>query len=175
MRVVVATLALSLAGLALQRRRPSPGLLPLTATALAGVALWFLGAPDPRFGLAYLFALAFLPACEVLARILETRWRRWVAAGAVAAALAASAGLALEPPEWTRYLSDAQFTLLEWPPTPPGTLFTRERETLPGLRVRVPFVSDQCWDAPLPCTPYFDPGLSNDGMFRTAKAGPGGT
>ena len=30
------------------------------------------------------------------------------------------------------------------------------RKTLSGLIVYVPAVGNQCWDAPLPCTPYFD-------------------
>jgi hypothetical protein len=31
-----------------------------------------------------------------------------------------------------------------------------ERRTLSGLTVNVPTGDDRCWDAPLPCTPYFD-------------------
>jgi hypothetical protein len=32
-------------------------------------------------------------------------------------------------------------------------------QTSSGLTVYVPVYSDQCWDSPLPCTPYFDPAL----------------
>jgi hypothetical protein len=33
---------------------------------------------------------------------------------------------------------------------------TKILETRSGLEVRVPVKGDQCWDAPLPCTPYFN-------------------
>jgi len=43
------------------------------------------------------------------------------------------------------------------PPLPKPTLTVRH--TLSGLAVYVPVQGNQCWDAPLPCTPYFDESL----------------
>jgi len=39
------------------------------------------------------------------------------------------------------------------------TVPMKERVTRSGLTVYVPEKGDQCWDAPLPCTPYFDENL----------------
>jgi hypothetical protein len=43
------------------------------------------------------------------------------------------------------------------PPLPRPAIVVRH--TLSGLAVYVPTEGQQCWDAPLPCTPYFDPSL----------------
>jgi len=43
------------------------------------------------------------------------------------------------------------------PPLPKSAVVLRH--TLSGLAVYVPAEGDQCWDAPLPCTPYFDESL----------------
>jgi hypothetical protein len=40
------------------------------------------------------------------------------------------------------------------PPLPKAGLVLRH--TVSGLAVYVPVQGNQCWDAPLPCTPYFD-------------------
>ena len=42
--------------------------------------------------------------------------------------------------------------------TIPSSALTEQR-TDSGLIVYVPVEGDQCWDAPLPCTPYFNSGL----------------
>jgi hypothetical protein len=33
------------------------------------------------------------------------------------------------------------------------------KKTLSGLSVYVPVEGEQCWDSPIPCTPYFNPTL----------------
>jgi hypothetical protein len=43
------------------------------------------------------------------------------------------------------------------PPLPKPALIVRH--TLSGLPIYVPSLGNQCWDAPLPCTPYFDESL----------------
>jgi hypothetical protein len=43
------------------------------------------------------------------------------------------------------------------PPLPKPALIVRH--TLSGLAVYVPAEGNQCWDAPLPCTAYFDESL----------------
>jgi hypothetical protein len=44
-----------------------------------------------------------------------------------------------------------------WSPIP--SIATREQLTESGLKVFTPIVGDQCWDASLPCTPYFNDAL----------------
>jgi hypothetical protein len=39
-------------------------------------------------------------------------------------------------------------------PLPESPLITRQTQS--GLTVQVPKEGNQCWDAPPPCTPYFD-------------------
>jgi hypothetical protein len=56
------------------------------------------------------------------------------------------------------------------PPLPKPALILRH--TLSGLPVYVPAQGNQCWDAPLPCTPYFDESLRlrnlrNDSSLRS--------
>jgi hypothetical protein len=73
--------------------------------------------------------------------------------------------------EWITRVPASAFSPVDWPEIPNPR--AREVETLAGLRVRMPFQGDQCWSAPLPCTPYFDPGLSLEGrVFRTATVAP---
>jgi hypothetical protein len=40
------------------------------------------------------------------------------------------------------------------------TISLNIKQTSSGLSVYVPVEGDQCWDSPLPCTPYFNPSLS---------------
>jgi len=49
------------------------------------------------------------------------------------------------------------FPKTDWKPIPEVTLTTEI--TLSGLQLFIPTASDQCWDAPLPCTPVFNPDL----------------
>jgi hypothetical protein len=72
----------------------------------------------------------------------------------VAAALIVLALSAVKPPSWSG-----------WQPIP--SIPTKIMVTRSGLQVRVTMADDQCWDAPLPCTPYFNPGL------RSRADGPG--
>jgi hypothetical protein len=169
-RLIVWTLAAGAVGVAALRRRASPGFWLLLAAALAGAAFWFWGAPTPRFGWAYLFALALLPAAEAAAR-LSAGGGRWPAAAVGAAALLAAGNVTYASAEWITRVPASAFSPVDWPEIPNPR--AREVETLAGLRVRMPFQGDQCWSAPLPCTPYFDPGLSLEGrVFRTATVAP---
>lgn len=169
--------ALALAGVAIVLLRRSARLTPASAwlfgAGVAGTASWFVLAPDPRFGLAWLFALGLVPTAEAGTVL----WRRFPGApGGIALAAALALGVAwiqTEPLAWLSRVPASAFTLVDWRemPRPP----TIERETLPGLRVQVPQGTDQCWSAPLPCTPQYDPGLAYDRFFHTAavrRAGP---
>ena len=170
-RLLAWTLAAGAIAVAALRRQASPGFWLLLSAAVAGGAFWFWGAPTPRFGWAYLFALALLPAAETGARLCA-RGGPWPAAAVGAAALLAAGSVTHASAEWLFRVPSSAFSPVEWPaiPNPP----VREVETPAGLRVRMPFQGgDQCWSAPIPCTPYFDPGLSLEGrVFRTATVDP---
>ncbi|MGH9418878.1 MAG: hypothetical protein ACRD3J_02800, partial [Thermoanaerobaculia bacterium] len=45
-----------------------------------------------------------------------------------------------------------------WSAVPSSPVITRE--TASGLTVYVPVSGEQCWNAPLPCTPYFSANLA---------------
>jgi hypothetical protein len=151
-------LTISLAGLAAFfalriRSKPSPPcswLWPLLPS-LAAMVFWFWASPDMRFGQ---FAI-------------------WTTAGTLGTCgiVAATSG---RPPAYARTASALLLLLLVWclvgygwkepyrlllaveglPPLPTADLVVRH--TLSGLSVYVPAHGYQCWNAPLPCTPYFD-------------------
>lgn len=159
----------ALALLALRARNFHPGALPIFTVGSVGTAFWFFMAPTPRFGWGYLFIVALVPASEAAVRLLR-RWpSRWVAGAIASAALLAAIWSGSESLDWLGLVPASAYAVTSWPPIPPVAV--RERTTLAGYRVRVPVGNDQCWAAPIPCTPYFDPGLSYDGMVRTATAG----
>lgn len=157
-----------IAALLLARRRPPvpestrPALAAL-AVALASTLFWFWSAPDPRFGYGALYVLAALPLAAALPRLGLAEWPRRVRvalAGALGFGLAGAGGVFL--------LAGAGFrpTLLV-PPAPPRPA-VEERRTLEGESVNVPIGDNRCWDAPLPCTPYFhqDLVIERDGAGR---------
>jgi hypothetical protein len=164
---VVASLAL--AGAVMQALRPravARDVLVGWSIALAGTTAWFLTAPTPRFGLGFLFAAALVPLAG------SSLLQGWAASRRGRAALAAAALVAcviVAAPAliWMKkYLTPANAAWVEFPRLPRA--FTVVRQTSTGLRVNVPARGDQCWSAPLPCTPYFDPALAYEGMFTTA-------
>jgi len=132
--------------------------------ALLGIAYVFLTAPDPRFAFGFLHAVGLLPIAYTLSRL-----RRSWSPPLSTLALTALGGLTLcwaeigfVPTEWR-----ADGVAFPRPPTP--ALVQRVSET--GYRVWTPAQGYQCWDAPLPCTPYFSPDLSYDGvMYRQPSA-----
>jgi len=115
-----------------------------TITCVLGIAQWFIGAPDLRYG-AYLFWL--VPA-TLLASMLGTAMRDMASRTLVflmAIALTAWAGglafhMFARPKLWGR-------------PPAPQRVETRWILSGPDTHVRVPVHGDQCFDEDLPCTP----------------------
>jgi hypothetical protein len=118
------------------------------ALSVLGTVFWLLTAPDTRFGwgfFPFLAILLFAPlvqswigrpprrlAALLLAVVLLDQGRRVI--GQEGAALRG---------HWLR-------------PVPPPSVETRS-VALGGLSIRLPVTGEQCWDAPLPCTPRLDP------------------
>jgi len=113
---------------------------------LLALAQWFVGAPDLRFG-GFLFWA--LPAALLAPAIANAMRDATIRAFALAISLVACAwqgGLTpriddVVPPLWKRPVSPAKRHYV-WEQTGPQTL------------VMSPLGTDQCNDAPLPCTPY---------------------
>ena len=124
--------------------------------AAASLAAWFASAPNPRFAEGSLWFLAAAAVALAVERLRpdgeETRpgsYRLAVCALWVAVFLFVSP---LRQPLVVPPQSKGRFA-----PLPRSA--TEVRTTGSGLRVVVPVDDDRCWDAPLPCTPYFHPQL----------------
>lgn len=131
---------------------------PLLAS-IVGLAFWFLSAPMPRFGVVYLLPAALLATAAAV----EARWegigrvgRTAVAALAVASFLGVLHASTLP----IRKARRAGYAFASWPPFPTARLVGRV--TPSGTELLAPAVGDQCWNAPLPCTP----GAPADLMWR---------
>lgn len=136
-----------------EKQKALPRWLWLLAPATAGLLFWLIEAPAIRFGEPLLWtlgaALGTLAAEELLKRNLQ---RRLALAG-----LLLMTGWAAHP----RLLWDSYYrpcfavrTFLRLPEA-----HVVPRQTASGLTIYVPEGTNQCWDAPLPCTPFFDPRL----------------
>jgi hypothetical protein len=119
-------------------------LLVITGGLIACLIFWFVTAPDPRFGEGFILSAAVLGGGIALAACFDRpRFAVYVPALIVASmALLSIRGL------W-RVKSDYFYTDSEVP--------TYQLRGPGGQRIYVPRDTDQCWDHPLPCTPYFDP------------------
>jgi len=107
------------------------------------LAYWFLGAPDVRFGSGYLDAFGILGlsfACAAVFGEAEVAQRLTFQA-VFAAMLFGTGGLIYSNNTWTIKGRPPYTTKVG-----PG-----------GKLIGVPLEGDQCWDHPLPCTPYFRP------------------
>jgi hypothetical protein len=134
------------------RRKTIVPCVLLLVPAGAGAVFWFFTAPDPRFGAASIWVAAACAGGTALCFTMEN-----TAARMKRAALAGIACVTI----WCVYprtLWSASFApLLRVESTNPfPKVETETHRTLSGLAVRVPVEGDQCWDAPLPCTPYFN-------------------
>lgn len=111
------------------------------------LAYWFLSAPDVRFGSGYLAAAGILGlsmACAAYFTDTDPMQRLILHAVAVSVLLG-TAGLVQSGNTWTIKDRPA-FTMR----TAPGGKSIWVTQAGHGG-------SDQCWDHPLPCAPYFEP------------------
>jgi hypothetical protein len=155
-------LAISLAGLAIVltlcfrggKPRPSCPWLSLLIPSLAGILFWFAASPDTRFAqFAIWTAAATLGTWGIMCLDLQ---RGRSHSRLVLAALLMSLLWCLISLGWKEPIQAIR-GVQQPPPLPKPALIVRR--TLSGLAVHVPAQGNQCWDAPLPCTPYFDDSL----------------
>jgi hypothetical protein len=150
----ISTLALSI--VAVRRIRDGltdfPKYLWLLLPSCVAVAFWFIVSPDLRFiQFALWTAAGILGAWALEGTELEAFQKRWHCPTMV---------LWLTLLAWclfsfgwqatfTRFLDFRRLSAVP-------TVEVVARPTRSGLLVNVPVTGNQCWDAPLPCTPYFD-------------------
>jgi hypothetical protein len=156
-------LAIGLAGLAIAlasrfrggaKLRPAHPWLSLLLPGLAGILFWFAASPDPRFAQFAIWTAAATLGAWGMASVDSQRQR--LHSRLALAALVLSLIWCLISFGWKEPIR-ALRGVQEPPPLPKVNLIVRR--TLSGLAVYVPEQGNQCWDAPLPCTPYFDPSL----------------
>jgi hypothetical protein len=128
--------------------------LLLAVPVTAGLVLWFLEAPDPRFAGALMWLLAIIPALR-LRCVLNTRSRLTSLGVQTGAAVLLQLGsiLGLVVLAVSSLTADPSWSTI---PHPPLTQVT----TAEGLVVSVPAQGDQAWDAPLPSAPQIPDGLA---------------
>jgi hypothetical protein len=155
-------------GRSTRRRREETACLAALAAMGAGILFWFLLAPDPRFGLGFL--LAPIPLAAAWA---ATRWapdgvaiQRLCGGSVVTALILLAAGIYI-----IAYWATAERRLDTWPSFPQPDLHrVALGADFPAFEPKL----DQCWDAPLPCTPRgsASPALANGSflIWRTIES-----
>jgi hypothetical protein len=149
LRVPLSLAALSSALLVLGRRqRPSPTIWQwlLLLAPLASVAFWFCTAPEPRVAGSAFWVLGLTPLTLYLLSCNASVVRSVV--------LIFSVVLMAQNVNPIAFLHCWQRD-----PDPAKSVPLQTRTTNSGLTVHVPVEGDQCWSAPLPCAPRFDPNL----------------
>lgn len=186
-RLLVALFALGLVLWLAGARATSRSLTLPLVIAIAGAGYWFAKAPAPRFGFGYLYPLALLPLAFGLSR-LEAHRLAWTRAAATAVLLLACAatlrsncgGLAASACDaLLREVKGWQYRswmpVLEWP-RGDFAVDVAPRRLRSGQTAYVAAGGNQCWDNPLPCTPWLNPGLVWTGnRFEVSGAPPTGT
>jgi len=123
----------------------------LLLPSLAGVGFWFLASPDMRFGqFAIWTTAATLGSWGIVSATSGDHGRHAGAATAVLLGLLVWCLITFGWKEPYRQL----FAVKKLPGLPQAVVTVRQ--TISGLVVYVPAQGNLCWDAPLPCTPYFD-------------------
>ena len=133
-----------------QDRNSTPPWLRLLVPSLGGLIFWFLEAPAMRFGEPAIWTagatLGTLAAVHFLNRRADIRM-------ALAGIVLLTAWAAHPRLFWSSYFrpSVGVGTFLHLPEAK-----VTSHQINSGLMVNVPVETNQCWNAPLPCSPYFD-------------------
>jgi len=119
------------------------------------LVFWFLTAPAPRFANASFMLLAVSAIVSLLSNIQLNVSRRGMFT--VICIIFVVANLNLLYWAFSHRWTVTHVSVDGWHKV--NRVPLNEKVTSSGLRVYVPVSGDQCWDAPLPCTPYFHKGL----------------
>jgi hypothetical protein len=134
-------------------RRSLPQWLWLLAPSLGGLLFWFLEAPAMRFGEPLMWTAGATLGTFAALQFMDRPGRIRMALGSL---LLLTAWAAHPRLFWSSYFrpSVGVRTFLRLP-----SAKLRAHKTASGLTVYVPVETNQCWDAPLPCSYYFHDGL----------------
>jgi MFS family permease len=136
--------------------------------SILGLTLWFLTLPDLRYAHAFFFLLSGGSSLLLLCSLQTVLGRRQFLAAACAVFLLANLHFVVYAVSHSYIIK--QVSRSGWYPVMKAPL--NERVTSHGLLVYVPESGSQCWDSPLPCTPYFDTRLR---LRRPGELGSGFT
>lgn len=134
---------------ALKKRRLREAVI--VVPVLAGLVFWFLTAPDPRFAHSLFVCFGIAAALLLLTSIQSSISRRSFALLLCVTFAATHFGIALQT--YRERETIGQISLAGWQPIPRSLVLPRT--TASGMDVLTPAIGDKCWDAALPCTPYF--------------------
>lgn len=130
-------------------------LWPVLFFGLISIGIWFLMAPDLRFIQGTVWVLAAVVGGIALTA-LNARIRPQFAVLVVLVVFYFTISYSYPRAFWQQLNAPLRIQDPEalFPSVAVSTFQTRS-----GLLLQVPANGDQCWDAPLPCTPYFNPNL----------------
>lgn len=144
--VIALAIAMVTPGDRSQRRQIIAPILIFSAYAVAATVLWFLAAPDPRFGLGHILALAMAPGLWLLALGKPQRIpfpTDWVPVSVLIGSLIFGVGNS-----W-KHGNREEKSLFTYRPVHIEAVETRTEGA-----VRRPAKADRCLLAPPPCSPY---------------------
>jgi hypothetical protein len=173
LRVLLFTAVLGLALWLVRPRRVSKPAMGVLVMASMGATFWFFAAPEPRFGLGFLFALGLAPLFSGLAAANGLHEKRVVRVTLATVMVVGSIGLALALYGHSRAGNPAarlpwRPPLLDWPTMPRARVKVMTTES--GFRIYAPLLGETCGASSIPCTPdaELDPSLRFDGYFTVA-------
>ncbi len=136
-----------------EKRSALPQWLWLLAPSLAGLFFWFLEAPAVRFGEPAIWTAGATLGTFAALHFLDQAWKIRIG---LAGLLLMTAWAAHPRLLWGSHFhpSVGVRTFLRVPQAK-----LAQHQTASGLTIYVPVATNQCWDAPLPCSPYFKDGL----------------
>lgn len=142
------------------RKRSGPRLLEgsVLLPMMLGLAYWFVTAPDPRFAHALFWLLPLSSALLLLSSVRATLSRRALLVAICVVFVLANLHLARLAVSRRGAIKD--ISVSGWCPVKEVPLI--KKVTRSGLVVYTPEGTpgkDQCWDSPIPSTPYFNPDL----------------
>jgi hypothetical protein len=117
---------------------------------IAGLAFWFFTAPSPRFAIAVLLTMPIAAGVVLLEIVRKQSEFKTYLTVLTAMLVIGNAGYAWYFAGASRnflYVSTSGVVGIQQVPL-------ARNVTAQGLNVYSPMLNDQCWDAPLPCTPY---------------------
>jgi hypothetical protein len=139
--------------MAREKRGTVPQWMWLLVPSLAGLIFWFLEAPALRFGEPAIWTAGATLGTFAALHLQKSKKGMRIALAVLVVLTAWAAHPRLL---WSSYFrpSLGVRTFLRLPEAK-----VTPHQTISGLMVNVPVDTNQCWDAPLPCSPYFNESL----------------